>query len=85
MRFFCAVLAFSLNTCAYTVELLAGAIRDTNPGEVEAAQAMGLSRLQILRRIVLPLCDAPHLACLLERGHHDAAQHLAGQYRPSGL
>ncbi|MDC0113082.1 ABC transporter permease [Burkholderiaceae bacterium] len=52
--FFCAVLAFSLNTCAYTVELLAGAIRDTNPGEVEAAQAMGLSRLQILRRIVLP-------------------------------
>ena len=52
--FFCAVLAFSLNTCAYTVELLAGAIRDTNAGEVEAAQAMGLSRLQILRRIVLP-------------------------------
>jgi arginine/ornithine transport system permease protein len=52
--FFCAVLAFSLNTCAYTVELLAGAIRDTNAGEVEAAQATGLSRLQILRRIVLP-------------------------------
>jgi His/Glu/Gln/Arg/opine family amino acid ABC transporter permease subunit len=27
--FFCAMLAFALNTCAYTVELLAGAIRDT--------------------------------------------------------
>lgn len=52
--FFCALLAFSLNTCAYTVELLAGAIRDTAPGEIEAAQAMGYSRLQTLRRIVLP-------------------------------
>ena len=52
--FFCAVLAFSLNTCAYTVEMLAGAIRDTPPGEIEAAQAMGYSRLQTLRRIVLP-------------------------------
>ena len=52
--FFCAVLAFSLNTCAYTVEMLAGAIRDTAPGEIEAAQAMGYSHLQTLRRIVLP-------------------------------
>ena len=52
--FFCAVLAFSLNTCAYTVEMLAGAIRDTAPGEIEAAQAMGYSCLQTLRHIVLP-------------------------------
>ena len=52
--FICAVIAFSLNTCAYTVEMLAGAIRDTNAGEIEAAQAMGLSRWQTLRRIVLP-------------------------------
>lgn len=52
--FFCATLAFALNTCAYTTELLAGAIRDTPHGEIEAAQACGLSRGQILRRIVLP-------------------------------
>ncbi len=52
--FFCAVLAFALNTCAYTVELLAGAMRDTPHGEVEAAQALGLSRWATLRRIVLP-------------------------------
>ena len=32
----------------------AGAIRDTAPGEIEAAHAMGYSRLQTLRRIVLP-------------------------------
>ncbi|MEY2995132.1 MAG: hypothetical protein RL357_2067 [Pseudomonadota bacterium] len=52
--FFCAVLAFAINTCAYTVEMLAGAIRDTSVGEIEAAQAMGFSRWQTVWRIVLP-------------------------------
>ena len=52
--FFCAVLAFAINTCAYTVEMLAGAIRDTSAGEIEAAQAMGMSRRQTVWRIVLP-------------------------------
>lgn len=52
--FFCAVLAFALNTCAYTVELLAGAIRDTAHGEVEAAHACGFSRWDTMRRLVLP-------------------------------
>ncbi len=52
--FFCAALAFALNTCAYTAELLAGAIRDTAHGEIEAAQACGLSRWATMRRIVLP-------------------------------
>ncbi len=52
--FFCALLAFSLNTAAYTAEMLAGAIRDTNAGEVEAAQAMGMSRWQTMRRVIMP-------------------------------
>jgi arginine/ornithine transport system permease protein len=52
--FFCALLAFSLNTAGYTAEMLAGAIRDTAPGEIEAAQAMGMSRWQTMLRIVLP-------------------------------
>jgi len=52
--FFCALLAFSLNTAAYTAEMLAGAIRETSAGEIEAAKAMGMSRWQTLRRIVLP-------------------------------
>jgi arginine/ornithine transport system permease protein len=51
---FCAVLAFSLNTAGYTAEMLAGAIRETNAGEIEAAQAFGMSRFQVMRRIVLP-------------------------------
>ena len=52
--FFCALLAFALNTAGYTAEMLAGAIRETNPGEVEAARAMGMSSWQIRWRIVLP-------------------------------
>ncbi|PIG08551.1 ABC transporter permease [Comamonas sp. 26] len=52
--FFCALLAFALNNAGYTAEMLAGAIRETSPGEVEAARAMGMSRFQIMHRIVLP-------------------------------
>ena len=52
--FFCALLAFSLNTAGYTAEMLAGAIRETNAGEIEAAQAFGMSRFQVMRRVVLP-------------------------------
>ncbi len=52
--FFCALLAFSLNTAGYTAEMLAGAIRETSDGEIEAAQAYGMSRLQVMWRVVLP-------------------------------
>jgi arginine/ornithine transport system permease protein len=52
--FFCALLAFSLNTAAYTAEMLAGAIRETNAGEIESAQAFGMSRFQVMLRVVLP-------------------------------
>lgn len=52
--FFCALLAFSLNTAGYAAEMLAGAIRETSAGEIEAAQAIGMSRWQAMRRIVLP-------------------------------
>lgn len=51
---FCAILAFSLNTAAYTAEMLAGSIRETSAGELEAAQAYGMTRFQIMRRIILP-------------------------------
>jgi arginine/ornithine transport system permease protein len=52
--FFCALLAFAMNNAGYTAEMLAGAIRETSPGEIEAAQAMGMGRWQRLRRIILP-------------------------------
>lgn len=50
----CALIAFSLNTAAYTTEIFAGAIRSTNRGEIEAAIACGMSPLVRLRRIILP-------------------------------
>ena len=52
--FFCALLAFSLNTAGYTAEMLAGAIRETSAGEIESAQAFGMGRAQAMWRIVLP-------------------------------
>ncbi len=50
----CALIAFSLNTAAYTTELLRGAIVTTSRGEVEAALACGFSAAQRMRRIILP-------------------------------
>lgn len=51
---FCAWLAFALNTTAYTVEIIAGALRATPAGEVEAARAYGLSGFKLYSRILLP-------------------------------
>jgi histidine transport system permease protein/arginine/ornithine transport system permease protein len=52
--YFCALLAFALNTCAYTAEIIAGSMRNVPHGEIEAARAMGMTRLTVIRRIVLP-------------------------------
>jgi arginine/ornithine transport system permease protein len=51
---YCALIAFSLNTAAYTTELLRGSIETTSRGEVEAAKACGLSKRMRMRRIILP-------------------------------
>ena len=52
--YFCALFTFSLNTCAYTTEIIRGSIEATPHGEIEAARAAGMSTLLMLRRIVLP-------------------------------
>lgn len=52
---FCAVLALALNTAAYTSEILRGGFAAVPPGTVEAGRAAGMSRLLLLRRVVLPL------------------------------
>ncbi len=51
---FCAWLAFSLNSTAYTTEIFAGALKATNNGEVEAARSYGLCGMTLYRRILLP-------------------------------
>jgi len=50
----CTLLAFVLNTCAYTVEIFAGAIRSIPYGEIEAAHAYGLSGWRLSLRLILP-------------------------------
>ncbi len=51
---FCACLAFAINTSAYSAEILAGSLKSTPHGEIEAAKAMGMSRGKLYRRILLP-------------------------------
>jgi len=52
--YWCAILAFSLNTAAYTAEILRGAIQAVPRGEIEAALALGMSRWLVFRLISLP-------------------------------
>jgi His/Glu/Gln/Arg/opine family amino acid ABC transporter permease subunit len=52
--YWCAIIAFSLNTAAYTAEIFRGAIQAVPHGEIEAARAVGMSRFMQYRRIILP-------------------------------
>ncbi|MFP6688950.1 MAG: ABC transporter permease subunit [Alphaproteobacteria bacterium] len=45
---------FTLNTAAYTAEILRGAIQAVSHGELEAARALGMPKFLILRRITVP-------------------------------
>lgn len=51
---YCVIFAFSLNTSAYQAEILRGAIESVPKGQWEGAQALGLSRLVIFWKIILP-------------------------------
>jgi polar amino acid transport system permease protein len=51
---YCAILAFTLNTAAYQAEILRGAIQSVSRGQWEAASALGLSKPQTLWKIILP-------------------------------
>lgn len=52
---FCVILAFVINTAAYTTEIFAGSLKSIPPGEVEAAQSLGMGTFGLYRRILLPL------------------------------
>ena len=52
--YWCALFAFSLNTAAYSAEMLRGAIVQTSRGEIEAAKASGMSAFTMYKRIILP-------------------------------
>ena len=50
----CAVIAFSLNSGAYAAEILRGAIVITPKGELDGARALGLSERQVTWLVMLP-------------------------------
>jgi His/Glu/Gln/Arg/opine family amino acid ABC transporter permease subunit len=52
--FVCAVVTMIMHTAAYIAEILRGAIQSVPPGEIEAARALGMSRTQTMRYIILP-------------------------------
>lgn len=52
--YWCAIIALTLNTCAYVAEIVRGAIKAIPHGELEASDALGLSPFTKLTRIVLP-------------------------------
>lgn len=49
-----AVLGLSLNESAYMAEIVRAGILSVDQGQTEASQALGMSRLRTMRRVVLP-------------------------------
>ena len=52
--FYCCIFAFALNTGAYQSEIIRGALLSVSQGQIQAAQALGLSRYRIARHVVWP-------------------------------
>ena len=52
--YWCALLALTLNTAAYSSEIIRGGILSVPFGQIEAARACGMSRRLIFRRITVP-------------------------------
>jgi polar amino acid transport system permease protein len=52
--FVAGMLALALSEAAYMAEIVRAGIQSVDPGQSEAAEALGLTRGQVLRRIVLP-------------------------------
>jgi polar amino acid transport system permease protein len=53
-RFIAAFIAYSLNSAAYTSEIIRAAIQNINKGQFEASRALGLSYAQTIRDVIIP-------------------------------
>ena len=53
--FWCAILALTLNTAAYTSEIIRGGIQSVPLGQIEAARACGMPPALLFRRITFPV------------------------------
>jgi polar amino acid transport system permease protein len=52
--FWAALLGLTLHLAAYAAEIVRAGVESVRPGQTRAALALGMSRAQILRRIVVP-------------------------------
>jgi len=52
--FWAALMALTLHIAAYVAEIVRAGIESIRPGQVRAALALGMSRAQIVRKVVLP-------------------------------
>ena len=66
--FMAAILGISLNSAAYSAEIYRGGIQSIEPGQWEAARAIGMSGLQMLRRVILPQAIRRIIPALTNRG-----------------
>ena len=53
--YWCAIIAFSLNTGAYTSEILRSAFQTIKPGLIEAGKSLGISSKIIFYKIQIPI------------------------------
>jgi len=53
--YWCAIIAFTLNTGAYTSEILRSAFQTIKPGIIEAGKSLGLSNKIIFYKIQIPI------------------------------
>ena len=53
--YWCAIIAFSLNTGAYTSEIIRSALQTIKPGFIEAGKSLGLSKKIIFFKIQIPI------------------------------
>jgi len=52
--FWAALLGLTLHLAAYAAEIVRAGVESVRPGQTRAALALGMSRAQILRRVVVP-------------------------------
>ena len=53
--YWCAIIAFSLNTGAYTSEILRSAFQTIKPGMIEAGKSLGISNKVIFFKVQIPM------------------------------
>jgi len=53
-RFFAAFIAFSLNSAAYSAEIIRAAIQSIDKEQFEASRALGFSYAQTMRLVIIP-------------------------------